>query len=242
MKRFYIVFFLAVSCLFCGCDNGAPAGAPGSARGSGGRERRQGEAAPPAAPSGESGSGGSRSEHPGNAGAENENNSGEDGGAEGKKSGDAGEGRQGSDGGSGSGSGGGGNNNGDQPSGGGGSDAADGTGSDGRGGRAAGDASEIPEDWLGSVKKPPEPGERRLWSMLTEDIRQLAAARSITFSPLGSEGTSLEKRGPVYRFSGRCVVVDNDGRRRACAFSGEMSANNYDTDITAIRFTAPGRE
>jgi hypothetical protein len=114
----------------------------------------------------------------------------------------------------------------------------------GRGNRGPG-GTEIPKDWLGSVRNPPEPSDQRIWTMLNEEIRRLAVARSVTFAPLGSPGTSLEARGKkhpgkLYGFSGRCVVVDTDGRRRAYSFSGEMKANNYDLVIMDIRFSGAG--
>ena len=84
--------------------------------------------------------------------------------------------------------------------------------------------------------------------MLTEDIRRQAVAKSVTFASLGTAGTSLEKSGDrtysgiVYRFSGRCVVVDTAGRRRAYSFSGKMNANNYEVNILDIRFAEPRRD
>ena len=221
--RKYIAFFAAsVLLLFCGCDSGGcNHSAPGGGRGNG---------------SGESGSGAgdnSRSQGRG-SGSGSEKGSGKGSGSGSEK---------GSGKGSGSGSGKGSGNRGGGEQNGCGDDVDDNSG--GRRGNRGSDGTEIPKDWLGSVRNPPEPSAQRIWTMLNEEIRQLAVARSVTFAPLGSQGTSLEEKGKTYRgknyaFSGRCVVVDTDGRRRAYSFSGEMKANNYDLAITDIHFSGRG--
>ena len=240
MRKYIALFAASVLLFFCGCDSGGcNHSAPGGGRGNG---------------SGEGGSGAGDNSHSHGRGAGSGSEKGSGSGAGGSGGGSE----------KGSGSGAGGSGGGSEKGSGGGSEKGSGNGSkkgpgNGPGGGQNGDDDGVDDNPGGGRgnrggrnnrnrrfgRNPPEPSEQRLWTMLNEEIRRLAVARSVTFAPLGSPGTSLEARGKkhpgkLYGFSGRCVVVDTDGRRRAYSFSGEMKANNYDLVIMDIRFSGAG--
>jgi len=100
-------------------------------------------------------------------------------------------------------------------------------------------AHKPPAGWLGPRgKKPPAPEKRRIWALLEEEIRRMTVARSVEFAPLGATGTSLKKAGQKLAFTGRCIITDEEGDRRAYSFDGEMAGNNYKVSIMRIRFSA----
>ena len=221
---------------FCGCDNaGTPPESAPSDTGTRKSEKRESGRLPPPRQSGAAshdgaakppGASGARGKTPPRAdgGAKSENN-GRPAGTEGARGGSAGGGRGGAGG---------------RGSGNGGSAARGGNGASrsGGGNSEPGAAHEPPANWLESdVKSPPPPEKRQIWALLIEEIRRLTVARSIEFAPLGASGTSLHRMDETFRFTGRCIITDADGSRRACSFAGEMHGNNYDVSILSINFS-----